>query len=77
MKDDLRAKKESLPWLSKNEHGATVLEYALIASCIAVVAIASVTFVGERTSVALNESGRAIAAGVVNPPPGGPGLPGG
>lgn len=50
------------------ERGATMVEYALMASAIAVVAIASVSMVGERSADTYDEVARELAAvNIVNP----------
>jgi len=51
-----------------DERGATLVEYALIASSIAVVVIASAFYVGTRTSETSRDVGGKLAA-VNNPPP--------
>ncbi|HTR12684.1 MAG TPA: Flp family type IVb pilin [Roseiarcus sp.] len=44
----------------RNESGATAIEYALIASLIAVVIITAVTYVGTQVSNVFNEVGNAM-----------------
>ena len=44
----------------KNNKGATAIEYALIASLIAVVAIAGMKVIGNKISTQLNNIGDAI-----------------
>lgn len=44
----------------RNESGATAIEYALIASLIAVVIITAVTFTGSKVSNVFNEVGNAL-----------------
>lgn len=39
----------------KNEKGASMLEYALLAALIAVVAIAAVTFLGQEVSGTMSD----------------------
>jgi len=46
----------------EEEKGASMLEYALLAALIAVVAIAAVTFLGEQASEAFSTIGSAIDA---------------
>ena len=46
--------------LMKNEQGATAIEYALIASLISAVAIASMWRVGDRTGDVLNNVAAAM-----------------
>ena len=43
-----------------NDSGATAIEYALIASLIAVVIITAVTYVGTQVSNVFNEVGGAL-----------------
>ncbi|MFN8391720.1 MAG: Flp family type IVb pilin [Bdellovibrionota bacterium] len=44
----------------KNEKGATMLEYALMAALIAVVCIAAVTLLGQNAQVAFSKVGSSI-----------------
>jgi len=44
----------------RNDDGATAIEYALIASLIAVVIISAVTFLGTQVSNTFNEVGNAL-----------------
>ncbi len=44
----------------RNEHGATAIEYALIASMIALVIITSVQTVGTKVSTVFNEVGAGL-----------------
>lgn len=44
----------------EDEKGASMLEYALMAALIAVVAIAAVTFLGREASKTFSEVGSAI-----------------
>ena len=53
------------------ERGTTMVEYALMASAIAMVAIASVSFVGERSAIAIDDVTNELAA-VNNPRDGRP-----
>ena len=46
--------------LATNENGVSMLEYALLASLIAVVAISSVTYLGERTKRTFDRTGEEI-----------------
>lgn len=46
---------------NESEHGATMLEYALMAALIAVVCIAAVTFLGQEASEAFSKVGSSIA----------------
>ena len=43
-----------------NENGVSMLEYALLASLIAVVAISSVSFLGVQTNLTFNAAGSSI-----------------
>ena len=52
--------------LRHDERGATMVEYALLACCIAVVLIASVTMVGREAYGTFNTV-RVAAAGANNP----------
>jgi len=45
---------------ARNDDGATAIEYALIASLIAVVIISAVTFLGTQVSNTFNEVGNAL-----------------
>lgn len=45
---------------TRDERGASTFEYALLAALIAIVAIAAMTFLGERTSGNLTRGGSAI-----------------
>ena len=47
--------------LMKNEQGATAIEYTLIASLIAVAAIASMRTVGSKVSNVLGNVGNAVS----------------
>jgi pilus assembly protein Flp/PilA len=49
---------------SKNDRGAAMLEYALMAACIAVVAMTAVGYVGEETSKTFNDVSEAVAGSV-------------
>ena len=44
----------------KNEHGATAIEYALIASIIVLVIVAGVRLVGAQVSAVFTEVGRLL-----------------
>jgi pilus assembly protein Flp/PilA len=44
----------------KNEHGATAIEYALIASIIVLVIVAGVRLVGTQVSAVFTEVGRLL-----------------
>jgi pilus assembly protein Flp/PilA len=46
---------------NENEKGASMLEYALMAALIAVVAIAAVTFLGQQASVTFSGVGQQMA----------------
>ena len=50
-----------------SEKGASMLEYALLAALIAVVAIASITFLGQSASTTFSNVGANMAAGNANP----------
>ena len=41
----------------RNEQGASMLEYALLAALIAIVAIAAVVFLGEQASTTFSRAG--------------------
>jgi pilus assembly protein Flp/PilA len=43
------------------EHGATAVEYALMVALIAVVIIAAVTFLGEKSAEKFDKVGKAVA----------------
>lgn len=43
--------------LSKEERGASLVEYALLVALIAIVAIAAVTFLGEQVSTSFSKIG--------------------
>ena len=58
--DGARGRKSFFRRLMKNTHGATVVEYTLIASLIAVAAIASMRSVGTKVSSVLGAVGPAI-----------------
>lgn len=58
-----------------DEKGAAMMEYALMAACIAVVAIASVSFAGEQAELTFTEVGESIA-GSNFVPENQPGFPG-
>ena len=45
---------------ARSDDGATAIEYALIASLIAVVIISAVTFLGTQVSNTFNEVGNAL-----------------
>lgn len=62
MNSEQQLKSESRSWPFGGEKGATMFEYAFIACCIAVVAIASLTYVGERADMTFTTVGNAIAA---------------
>lgn len=47
----------------KEEKGASMLEYALMAALIAVVCIAAVTFLGRQASVTFSTVGSSMAGG--------------
>lgn len=53
---------EFLAKLRRDEKGATVIEYALIAALIAVVAIAGFQLVGTNVSSTINKVGTALTA---------------
>jgi Flp pilus assembly pilin Flp len=74
MNSEQQLKSESRSWPFGGEKGATMFEYAFIACCIAVVAIASVTFVGNRTKGTFTMVGHKIAG--VNGPENAPDRPG-
>lgn len=46
----------------EEEKGASMLEYALLAALIAVVAIAAVTFLGKQACTAFSRVGSGLAA---------------
>lgn len=50
-----------------NEKGATMVEYGLLAACVAVVVISSVSFVGKSTNATFYEVGEKVIAGTVIP----------
>jgi pilus assembly protein Flp/PilA len=45
----------------KEEKGASMLEYALLAALIAVVCIAAITFLGAQASVAFSHVGSSLS----------------
>jgi len=45
---------------NQSEKGATMLEYALLAALIAVVCIASITFLGNQANNSFNQVGAAM-----------------
>ena len=51
---------QTLSRFLNNEQGATAIEYALIASLIAVFIIAAVSLVGTQVSTAFTEIGNAL-----------------
>ena len=51
---------QSVRMFLRDETGATAIEYALIASLIAVVIITAVTVVGTQVSTVFNEVGTAL-----------------
>ena len=52
---------KNLPQNEKDEKGASMLEYALMAALIAVVCITAVTFLGQQASRAFSNIGSGIA----------------
>ena len=44
----------------KTEHGASLVEYALLVALIAVVCIVAITFLGEEADSKFNEVGSAL-----------------
>ena len=56
-------------FLRSSELGATMMEYVILAACIAVVALAGVANVGEETDATFFEVGQALAG--ANIPDGG------
>lgn len=52
--------KQLLNALVRDEKGATVIEYALIAALVAVVAIAGFTLVGTQVSTKMSQVGSAL-----------------
>ncbi len=48
---------------AEEEKGASMLEYALLAALIAVVAIAAVTFLGQQASTTFSLVGASMAGG--------------
>ena len=58
--------------LLKDQKGASLVEYALIACCVAIVALAGVTVVGDEVSGTFEFVGKRIEdAGRTEPPDGG------
>ena len=53
---------------AEEEKGASMLEYALLAALIAVVAIAAVTFLGEQASTTFSIVGQNMSDGNVQAP---------
>lgn len=51
---------EMMSKLRRDEKGATVIEYALIAALVAVVAIAGFTTVGQKVSTKMSAVGSAL-----------------
>ena len=49
-------------WLVKDEKGATMVEYALLVSLIAVVVIAAALFLGQQISDKFSEVGNTLGA---------------
>ena len=47
-------------WFVNDEHGATVVEYALLVALIAVVVIAAALFLGEQISSKFSEVGATL-----------------
>ncbi len=54
--------------LVQEEKGASMLEYALLAALIAVVAIAAVTFLGQQASDTFSNVGNALQGGNAQAP---------
>lgn len=54
---------------TRNEKGASMLEYALLGALIAVAGISAVSSLGEAARYTLNDTGETLAAanGVINP----------
>ena len=52
---------ELLETENKEEKGASLLEYALLAALVAVVCIAAMTFLGNQACISFSQSGSAIA----------------
>ena len=61
------------PRALQSEHGATMLEYALIVACVCILCIASVAVVGTETSQTFQTVGDKLANGnipvVIDIPP--------
>lgn len=47
-------------WLSDDERGASMVEYALLVVLIAIIAIAAVTLAGQNVSQTFSEIGSAL-----------------
>ena len=45
---------------TKEEKGASLLEYALLAALVAVVCITAMTFLGEQASISFSQSGSTV-----------------
>lgn len=56
--------------IAANEKGTTNLEYALVASLIALVSIVSVSVVGESSKSSFREPGKVIKSSIVGGIPG-------
>jgi Flp pilus assembly pilin Flp len=52
-----------------NERGTAMMEYALLAACIAVFAIGGMSFLGDRTKKTFNTAGSQMSGGGIIPPP--------
>jgi pilus assembly protein Flp/PilA len=58
--------RKSLPAVGRflrEEHGATMVEYALLVALIALVLIASVSLLGTNSSTKLNEAAQSLGTG--------------
>ena len=60
MKKEIMELQNDIIEQKKEEKGASMLEYALLAALIAVVCIAAITFLGEQANKAFSEVGSSM-----------------
>ncbi|WP_051459757.1 Flp family type IVb pilin [Methylomicrobium lacus] len=63
MKTTLTTLKNKLPALFKKEHGATMVEYAIMLALIAVVSIAMISVLGQKVNNTFSTIQSAMPAG--------------
>lgn len=57
----------SVRTVSDDDRGVAMIEYSLIAACIAVLAIGGVSFLGDSAKAPFLHAGQEMTAGAVNP----------